>query len=137
MRLVREAAGKLGTLGHMTLELLGTQEERCKQSETDCDSRWVGWPFRDDIDPLTTQLRLVLIGGVQDLCRRDSKVSTDVSQLRQIENGLARLQTRIGGLRQSNGFGQCTLLEAKLLPPLDQQPTDQCGVGDDRSRRGG
>lgn len=82
-----------------TLGLLGTQEKRCKQSETDCNSGRVRRLFRDDIDALTTQLRLVLVGCVKDLRRGDSKVGTDIPQLRQVEHGLARLQARVGRLR--------------------------------------
>lgn len=114
------------------LGLLRTQEKRCKQPQTDRDGGRVSWwLFRDDIDALTTQLRLVLVRGVKDLRRGDSKVRTDVSQLRQVEHGLTRLQARVGRLGQSNGLSQCTLLEAKLLSPVGQQPTDQRRIGDD------
>lgn len=85
--------------------LLGTQEQSCKQSQTDGDGGGVGRLLRDHIDTLSAQLCLVLVSRVKELRRGESKAGTHVPQLGQVENGIARLETGIGRLRQSNGIG--------------------------------
>ena len=116
--------------------LLGTQEQCCKQSQTDGDGGRVGGLLPDHIDTLLAQLRLVLVGGVKELCRGESKPGTHVPQLRQVENGIARLETGISRLRQSNGLGQRALFETELLTPVNQEPAHQRRVGDDGLGRG-
>lgn len=110
----RERGGAAKTPG-----LLGTKQHCCKQSQTDGDGGRVGGLLPNHIDALLAQLRLVQVGGVKELCGGKSKVGTDVPQLRQVENGIARLEAGVSRLRQTNGLGQRALLETKLLASLN------------------
>lgn len=116
--------------------LFGTEEQRCKQAQTDGYGGRVGGLLRDHIDTLSAQLRLVLVGGMKELCRGECKPGTHVPQLGQVENGIAGLETGVSRLRQSNGLGKRALLETKLLTPVNQEPAHQRRVGDDRLGRG-
>lgn len=78
---------------------LRSKDECREQSQPDGDSGRIGRLFGKHIDALPTQALLVVVSGLQNLCRRHLQMRTNFAQLGEVEYRVAGLQARVCRLR--------------------------------------